>query len=116
MREAYEEVGLRPEDVDVLGTLDDVHTIQTNFVITPCVALIPYPYTFRSNPPEVAEIFSVPLATLQDPTAWQEELWSFDDVRVPITTMRYGGHVIWGATERISRNLVEILADLDVQP
>jgi 8-oxo-dGTP pyrophosphatase MutT (NUDIX family) len=108
-REAHEEIGLRPEHADVLGALDDIHTVRSNFVITPFVALIPHPYTFRPNPPEVAEIFAVPLPTLRDPAARREELWEFESVRVPVPTIQYRGHVIWGATERISRNLVEVL-------
>ena len=108
-REAHEEIGLRPEHADVLGALDDIHTIRSNFVITPFVALIPHPYAFRANPPEVAEIFAVPLTTLRSPAARREELWEFENVRVPVPTIHYRGHVIWGATERISRNLVEVL-------
>jgi 8-oxo-dGTP pyrophosphatase MutT (NUDIX family) len=108
-REAYEEIGLRPEHADVLGALDDIHTVRSNFVITPIVALIPHPYAFTPNPPEVAEIFAVPLPTLRDPTSRREELWEFESVRVPVPTIQYRGHVIWGATERISRNLVNIL-------
>jgi 8-oxo-dGTP pyrophosphatase MutT (NUDIX family) len=112
-REAHEEIGLRPEHVDVLGALDDIHTVQSNFVITPFVASIPCPYAFRPDPAEVAEIFSVPLPTLRDPAETRREVWEFESVRVPITAIRYGGHVIWGATERISRNLLDILTTLD---
>jgi 8-oxo-dGTP pyrophosphatase MutT (NUDIX family) len=112
-REAQEEIGLRPEHAAILGPLDDCHTIRTGFVISPFVALIPHPYDFRPSPIEVAEIFSVPLALLSDPARRQEELWEFGEVRVPITTLRYQGHVIWGATERISQNLVDVLATLD---
>jgi 8-oxo-dGTP pyrophosphatase MutT (NUDIX family) len=108
-REAYEEIGLRPEHADVLGALDDIHTLRSNFVITPIVALIPHPYAFTPNPPEVAEIFAVPLPTLRDPVSRREELWEFESVRVPVPTIQYRGHVIWGATERISRNLVDVL-------
>ncbi len=109
MREAHEEIGLRPDDVEILGVLDDIHTVQTNFVITPFVAVIPHPYGFCPSPAEVAEIFSVPLSVLEDPAMRREEQWQFGSACVPITTIRYAGHVIWGATERISRNLVEVL-------
>ncbi len=113
IREAHEEIGLAPADVHVLGVLDDIHTVQTNFVITPFVALIPHPYAFRPNPGEVAEIFSVPLAVLRDPAVRCDEIWDFGTARVPITTIRYAGHVIWGATERISRNLIDVLTATD---
>src|SRR5262249_58054340 len=43
LREAYEEVGLRREDVEILGALDDMLT-STGFVVTPYVGVIPHPY------------------------------------------------------------------------
>lgn len=112
-REAHEEIGLDPRHVDVLGPLDEIHTFRTNFVISPFVALIPHPYPFRPNPVEVAEVFSMSLTELRDPAGHREELWEFERMRVPITSIRYREHVIWGATERISRNLIAVLEMLE---
>jgi 8-oxo-dGTP pyrophosphatase MutT (NUDIX family) len=108
-REAHEEIGLDPQHVDVLGALDEIHTFRTNFVISPFVALIPHPYSFQLNAMEVAEVFSMSLTELRDPAGHREELWEFERMRVPITSIRYREHVIWGATERISRNLMAVL-------
>jgi len=113
IREAHEEVGLLPEHIQILGALDDIATLGTNFVIAPFVGLIPHPYTFQPNPGEVAEIFSVPLASLQDPAGRLQEFREFDHSRVTVSTIRYKEHVIWGATERISLNLIEALTALD---
>jgi 8-oxo-dGTP pyrophosphatase MutT (NUDIX family) len=112
-REAHEEIGLDPQHVDILGALDEIHTFRTNFVISPFVALIPHPYPFRTNPLEVAEVFSMSLAELRDPACHREELWEFERMRVPIKSIRYREHVIWGATERISRNLIAVLEMLE---
>jgi 8-oxo-dGTP pyrophosphatase MutT (NUDIX family) len=46
LRESYEEVGIRPEHVSILGRLDDLSTFSTSFTISPFVGLIPYPYPF----------------------------------------------------------------------
>lgn len=115
VREANEEVGLRPEHVEVIGALDEIETIRTNFVIAPFVSLIPHPYEFQPNREEVAEIFSVPLEYLRDPDGHREELLEIDNRLVTVNTIRYREHVIWGATERISLNLTEALAALDTQ-
>ena len=48
LRETYEEIGIPPEAVEVLGLLDDLPTI-TDFVITPFVGVIPYPFPYRLN-------------------------------------------------------------------
>lgn len=109
LREAYEEVGIRPEDVEVLGQLDDAFTATSNFLITPTVGVIPYPYPFQVNPEEIADLFSLPLPVLRDPQAFLEETWEREGRRVQVFVRREGPHVIWGATARILRHMGEIL-------
>ena len=66
LREAYEEVGIRPEDVEILGELDSTSTLTSNFLITPFVGIIPYPYEFTVSKYEVDELVEVPLSALAD--------------------------------------------------
>jgi 8-oxo-dGTP pyrophosphatase MutT (NUDIX family) len=56
LREAEEEIGLAPGDVEVLGELDDMLTVATNYVISPFVGLIPYPYKFKLDNWETEEL------------------------------------------------------------
>ncbi len=112
LREAHEEIGLAPADVRVLGTLDDIETVATRFVITPYVGLVPWPYEFRPCPREVDAIFTVPLRVLRAPGAERRETWDFGGRAVPIDTYPVDGHVIWGATQRITRNLLGVLGSL----
>src|SRR5258706_233362 len=53
LREAHEEIGLLPGDVRVLGTLDDIETMTTRFVITPVVGIVPHPYAWAPCPRDV---------------------------------------------------------------
>jgi 8-oxo-dGTP pyrophosphatase MutT (NUDIX family) len=110
LREAHEEIGLRPDDVELLGALDDIETMGSRFVITPFVGLAPWPYAWQPCPREVDAIFTVPLAQLADPAAEREEVWDFDGRRVPVRAFPVAGQVIWGATHRITRNLLDLLA------
>lgn len=109
LREAEEEVGLKPEDVTILGPLDDLRTRSTNYLVTPYVGLVPPAYPYRPDPKEVAEIFSVPLAFLQDPHNHSDEIWEHEGERIPIVTHHYQGYTIWGATQRMTQNLLEVL-------
>ena len=72
LREAWEEMGIRPEDVDVLGPLDTVLT-RTGFMVWPTVGAIPYPYGFKADPREVAEVVHTPLAAVLDPASLRRE-------------------------------------------
>jgi 8-oxo-dGTP pyrophosphatase MutT (NUDIX family) len=57
LRETEEEIGVRAAHVDVLGALDPIHNVSSNFLITPFVGRIPYPYELRPDPREVHDVF-----------------------------------------------------------
>lgn len=109
LREAHEEMGIRLQDVDVLGEVDDTATATSNFLITPVVGVIPFPYPFQINAEEIADLLSLPLEILRDPEAFSEETWEKDGGTVRVWVRREGPHIIWGATARILRNFGEIL-------
>jgi hypothetical protein len=96
----------------LLGALDDIETVGSGFVITPFVGVAPFPYTWRPCPHEVDTIFTVPVRTLRAPDAVRQEMWDFAGRLVPIETYPVEGHVIWGATQRITRNLLGVLEDV----
>ena len=73
LREAFEEIGVRGEDVEILGNLDDQATLTSNFVITPYVGAIPYPYGFRVNRREVEELIEAPVAMLLNPDCFRPQ-------------------------------------------
>ena len=109
LRESEEELGLRPSDVHPIGPLDDLRTMASNYVVTPYVGMIPHPYDFQPNAWEVAEIFSVPFTFLADRGNLNAETWLYDGATIPIQTYRYQGYKIWGATQRMIENMLDIL-------
>jgi 8-oxo-dGTP pyrophosphatase MutT (NUDIX family) len=109
LREAWEETALSPEDVEVVGELDDSVVQSTGYKITPFVGYIPYPYPFRANELETKDIFFVPLRVLMDPSRFyfQERVIGGHYYAGPLCD--FEGHVIWGATARILQHLVDLL-------
>ena len=110
LREAHEEIGLLPGDVQVLGRMDSLMTV-TQYRITPVVGIIPWPYPLRPHPSEVAAVFHVPLAWLADPanleTHFREPLAG--GPAVPVFSYRpYQGHTLWGASARITLDLLRL--------
>ncbi len=117
LRESYEEVGVHPEHVTVLGRLDDLATFSTSFMISPFVGLIPYPYPFRPNPVEVASIFAVPLSVLADPAVVRSYLRRREDHATLVDhEFHLGGHVIWGATARILHHFLQVIDEASRDP
>lgn len=110
LREAHEEVGILPEHVEVLGRLDDVHTLAGDFIITPYVGLLPCDYSYRPNPSEVADVFTVRATELADTGHHATEMREWQGAHYPIAVITAGPHKIWGATHRIT---MDLLARLD---
>jgi 8-oxo-dGTP pyrophosphatase MutT (NUDIX family) len=111
LREAWEEIRLPAEAVEVLGLLDDTETRATNFVITPVVGIVRYPVEFRPDGREIERVIEVPLATLRDPTIFHTEIWERNGEPHSVLFYRVSPEdVVWGATARI---LSQFLALLD---
>ena len=108
LRECCEEIGVNPEDVEVLGELDDEVTTTSNFVVTPFVGMIPWPYLFVSNGIEVEEIIEVPITELLKDGCLQPDTEVMNGRVVASYAYHYKGRIIWGATARILKRFLEI--------
>lgn len=109
LREAREELGIQPDHVEVLGSLDDVSTVVSGFLIRPYVGWLPYPYLLRPAPEEVAEVLWIPLAFFADQRNVRVKLVGEASVHREVPFYDWGGYTVWGATARILRRLVEVL-------
>jgi len=109
LREAQEEIGLDPADVEVLGVLDDVPTTVTSFVITPVLGLARTEPSFHPDGREIERVIEIPLAHLLEPHAFREEEWEREGVKRPVVFVSYREDVVWGTTGRILRELLDAL-------
>lgn len=108
LRETSEEIGVRHEDVEIIGRLDDTGTL-TGFVITPVVGIIPHPYDFTTNPEEVAHLIFLPYSQVRNHQP-VSILTEHEGRRWTVPSIHYNGNRIWGATCRILlrfRNIIE---------
>lgn len=108
LRETFEEVGVPPEAVEVLGVLDDFPTV-TNFIVTPFVGVIPYPFTYRPNRYEVESVVEVPLFFLRDPAHLRVEQRERGGHVFDVLFWDYGPYTIWGATAQILKEFLDLL-------
>ncbi len=108
LREAHEEVGLAPADVQVVGPLSETVVLRSAFRLTPWVAAVPYPYAYVAAPDEVASMLVVALAALAAPGAHRVEPGEAWGMPVEVHEFSAGVDVIWGATARILAELVDV--------
>lgn len=108
LRESTEEIGLKPSDVEVLGELDDNITTTSNYVISPFVAFIPYPYEFKIDGKETEEIIEAPIRALLDRSCMKQVVEYKDGKRLASYIYDYQGRIIHGATARILNHFLGI--------
>jgi len=113
LRETFEEIGVRPQDVEILGQLDNMGTVSSSFLITPFVGLIPYPYEFVVNPYEIEEVVEVPISALLDKNNYREEFQTHQGKNHLVCFYQYQGKVIWGATARILKQFLDLVFGSD---
>ena len=109
LREAFEETGIRADDVKILGRLAYLATV-TNYLVTPVVGRIRWPYLFHLSQEEVSRVFTIPLTWLADPQNRElrplQRVGYYEDV---IYYRTYDGETLWGATARITVDLLSVL-------
>jgi 8-oxo-dGTP pyrophosphatase MutT (NUDIX family) len=109
LREAEEEIGLDPADVELIGALPPVGTFVTGYKVHPFVGMIPADLALRPNPDEVAAVLLFGLEELRAGFAMRRLVRRGLPIRTP--TYEVGEHLIWGATARILAELLERLDD-----
>ena len=109
LREAHEEIGLAPDNVEVLGDLP-CHETVTGFTVTPVLGRVRADFDPTPEPGEVAEVFTTPLSHLADINNYYIASRYWRGQRRYYYTVPYGPYYIWGATARILRGLADRLA------
>ena len=110
LREAWEEIKLPADAVEVLGLLDDTETRATPFVITPVVGIVTRPVAFQPDGREIERVIEVPLDTLRDPAIFRTELWERGGEPHPVHFYDVSVEdIIWGATARILKQFLDIV-------
>ncbi len=102
LREAHEEVGIEKRQVDVLGFLPPIDTVEFSLLVVPVVGRVSTPLGLVPSEREVAKIYTPRLEDLADEQRWWSipwngwEVWYYD----------LEGDTLWGATARMVRQLV----------
>ncbi|MBE2320316.1 CoA pyrophosphatase [Solirubrobacter sp. CPCC 204708] len=111
LREAHEEIGLPPSEVDVIGALVPVGTVATDYAIYPFVGLIEPGFAWVMQETEVAEVLELALDDLVAGHSLKRMVRRGIAFRTDVYEV--DGHMVWGATSRI---LTDLLNRLEVGP
>ena len=115
LREAHEEIGLRPEETELFGRLDDIETV-TDYSVRPFVARVP-DREYTPDEREVAEIAVLSVAELTDRDNYESEQRDhhhYGEIRIHF--FHVDGYTVWGATGRMLVQLLELTTDWRMPP
>ena len=107
LREAQEEIGLRPEDVQIVGRLDDMVTVTSRHVVRPFVGIVPHRYPYRPDPFEIERLIHLPISGLLRGEPFREEIWEREGGPVSVFFYEHDGDTVWGLTARILKQFME---------
>ncbi len=110
LRETYEEIGIPPEKVQIIGRLRS-HITISSFIVTPIAALIPAENNIKLSEDEVTHVFSIPLQWLANPNnSYLKDRLLPDSSSVQVRYFNeYNGEILWGASARITLDLISNL-------
>ena len=108
LREAHEEVGLDPAQVQVIGSLPPHRTV-TGFSVTPVLGIIRGPFRPIPEPGEVDEVFTLPFAHISDPARYRVERRRWLGGWRSYYAAPCGPYYLWGATARMLLELARRL-------
>ncbi|MDJ0613121.1 MAG: CoA pyrophosphatase [Rhizobiaceae bacterium] len=104
LREAWEEIGLDINEVEVMGRLPDYYS-GSGFLIAPVVGIVSDSADFLINEDEVEYKFEVPLSFLMNPANHVMGSKFFAGKDRHYYEMPYEEHYIWGVTAGMIRVL-----------
>jgi 8-oxo-dGTP pyrophosphatase MutT (NUDIX family) len=106
LRESREEIGVRPADVEIIGSLTQRRTVLTSLTVKPFVGVIPFPYDFTPDPAEVQDISIGYLREMAEGVLTGENLYGLPPPVYPVE-----GKPVWGLTAKMIAELLTVIGD-----
>ena len=108
LREAFEEVGINPEDVEIIGQLTPIPVPVSEYLIYPFVGVISYEPEWVLNKDEVEELFILKMSELISSDNGYTEMWDLRGNKVEVPIFKVMNETVWGATAAVLSELIDI--------
>jgi len=113
LREIEEEIGIQKDSLRILGELDEIMTM-TGFRVRCFVASIDWPVAIKPSREEIDEIYILPLSKFLNPEIFHTNIWKRNGEDYPVYFFKLDECVVWGATAKILKNLLERLLGISL--
>jgi 8-oxo-dGTP pyrophosphatase MutT (NUDIX family) len=117
LREAQEEIGIDPKQVQIIGQLTEMYIPPSNFMVTPIVGYQASRPHFTADPKEVARVIEIQLHDLVDKRLMQMKKMKLSiGLSLKVPSYYINDNIIWGATAMILSELGEIVGEFQANP
>jgi 8-oxo-dGTP pyrophosphatase MutT (NUDIX family) len=107
LRETFEEIGISPDQIEILGKLSELYVSVSQFLIHPFVGWIDKRPVFTINQNEVEKLLLFPLLSYKN--AFENAEVDTISGKLPVPCIRFEGEIIWGATAMILSEFYDIM-------
>jgi|TARA_Y100000589_G_scaffold56501_1_gene46730 8-oxo-dGTP pyrophosphatase MutT (NUDIX family) len=113
LRETHEEIGLPPEQVDVVAPLSQVMS-RYGILVTPYVGVIPPDYPLTPNPDEIESVFRVPIAFFLEDRRERTDALPFLNHTFYVPCYRWERYQIWGLSAVVLVDFLNAVYDAGI--
>lgn len=114
LREAQEEVGVEPDQIQLVGELSQIYSLH-KLAVTPFVGVVSPDVELRPNPGEIAAIFKTPISFLMNQDNARMDKFAMVDGRTRfVPSWQYQQYEIWGLTAWALAELLNVGLDADI--
>ena len=111
LREAFEEVGIIPSKVEIIGKLTPLPVPVSNYVISPFVGIIEIEPEWKINKDEVEELIILKLDDLINADKGYSEDWNLRGNQVNVPIFKLMDKTIWGATATVLCEFLDLIKE-----
>ncbi|MCO6146651.1 CoA pyrophosphatase [Flavobacterium sp. NRK1] len=113
LRETYEEVGVEPQDIDVVMPFTQIYIPPSNFLVAPFLGVALKEPAFKPSPDEVEALIELPLDVfLDDSIVIETEMQTSYSQKIIVPAFKVDDHIVWGATAMILSELKETIKSI----
>ncbi|QBN18138.1 NUDIX hydrolase [Flavobacterium nackdongense] len=110
LRETHEEIGIHPENIQIIRAFTQLYIQASNFLVYPFLGFCQEEISFIPDETEVAQIIELPIADfLKDDLIVNTTMSTSYAKNIEIPAFKINEHIVWGATAMMLSELKEVL-------
>ena len=108
IREAFEEVGIEAQSVEIIGQLTPLPVPVSGYLIYPFIGILKKEPKWILNESEVDELIITKVSELIDEDNYYSETWQLHGKNVEVPHFRINNKIIWGATASVLNEFIDL--------